>query len=450
MKETIQKDLPFPLAEAVVLVVGASQQVSIGMVSMTPNPLLINSGPVVVGVMPAIFLQILRGIICLYQRGSALFTRPDINLTYSQLIIKAKNVLCHPGLKLEDHLKERSDANQRLVRALHLTNTFVSPDPAVHKAFVEHARRLLNAAKCRGWAHFQATAIDAVQWQLSSSRDPPAPQIYDAFVRNVTLVIVLVGILQLDKPIQSFCHEDVALVAKGITTLWAMSKKPDPIPPILLEELTVHLRRLVSDDEQFPNPLDFIVPGWETLWRVVATTVAYSYGNKEMRTAFEDFNVRPTEDMFRGSRASADLSVEAIVTEAMRLHPPSKHIARSKARIYRPSFLPNWIQPRFTIRVKQRADVAQLLCCDIWGPDASEFRPSRHHRREALPEQKQALGFVFGYGPLRCIAGSWAPMAAGVIAGAILGQLDMNKYELRAGPTIGGREGWNGWVIKEH
>jgi hypothetical protein len=37
-KETIQKDLPFPSAEAVVLVVGASQQVSIGLVSMTPKP----------------------------------------------------------------------------------------------------------------------------------------------------------------------------------------------------------------------------------------------------------------------------------------------------------------------------------------------------------------------------------------------------------------------------
>ena len=436
-----------------VLLVGASRMaVSIGMVSMASNPFLINSGLVGVfsiNIMPAILLQIFTGVIYLYQRGFALITRPDINPTYSELIIKAKCILYYPGLKLEEYLKERSAANQRLVRALHLTNTFVSPDPAVHKAFVEHAHLLLKATKRRGWAHFQATAMDAVQWQLSLSHDPSVPQLFDSFVRNVTLVIVLVGVLQLDKPIQSFCHEDVALVAKGITVLWAMSKKPDPIPPVLLEELTVHLRRLVGDDEQFSNPLDFIVPGWETLWRVVATTVAYSYSKKAMRTAFEDFNMRPSEDRFRGSQGSADLSVEGIVNEAMRLHPPSKRIGRLKARIWCPSFLENWIRPGFT-RVKQQADVAQLLRCDIWGPDASEFRPSRHHPREVLPEQKQALGFVFGYGPLRCIARSWAPMAAGVIAGAILGRLEMNRYELQAGPNIGGREGWNGWVIKEN
>ncbi|KDR84643.1 hypothetical protein GALMADRAFT_220297 [Galerina marginata CBS 339.88] len=370
-------------------------------------------------------------------------------MAIQQLIIQTKNILHYPGLKLEEHLKERSDANQRLVRALHLTNTFVSPDLAVHKAFVERAHLLLKTTKRRGWAHFQATAIDAVQWQLSSSRDPSVPQLFDSFVHNVTLVIVLVGILQIDKPVQSFCHEDVALVAQGIIKLWALSKKPDPIPPIILEDLTVHLRRLVGDDEQFPNPLDFVVPGWETLWRVVATAVAYSYGNKEMRTAFEDFNVRPSDDRFRGSQGSADISVEGIVNEAMRLHPPSKHIGRSKVSKWYPSFLANWIQPSFT-RVKHQADIEQLLRCDIWGPDANEFRPSRHHPREVLPEQKQALGFVFGYGPLRCIAGSWAPMAVGVIAGAILGQLEMNGYELQAGPTIGGREGWNGWVVKEN
>ena len=391
-------------------------------------------------------MQIFTGIIYLYKCGSALFTRPD---TYSQLIIKAKAILYYPGVKLEEHLKERSGANQRLVRALHLTNTFVSPDLLVHKAFVERAHLLLKASKQRGWAHFRATAIDAVEWQLSLSSDPSVPQLFDSFVHNVTLVIVLVGILQLDKPIQSFCHEDVALVAKGITMLWAMSKKPDPIPPVLLEELTAHLRRLVGDDEQFQNPLDFIIPGWETLWRVVATTVAYSYSNKEMRTAFEHFNLCPSEARFRGSQESADLKVERIVNEVMRLHPPSKRIGRLKARVWCPSFLVNWIRPGF-IRVKQQADIAALLRCDIWGPDASKFRPSRHHPRELLPEQKQALGFVFGYGPLRCIAGSWAPMAAGVITGAILERLEMNNYELQAGPNIGGREGWNGWVIKEN
>ena len=264
--------------------------------------------------------------------------------------------------------------------------------------------------------------------------------------------MVLVGILQVDKPVHSFSYKDVTLVASGITTLWVSSKKSDPIPPALLEELTTHLRRLVIDETQYPNPLDFVIPTWETLWRVVATTVAYSYRDKDIRKAFMKFNACPSDHSFRGGDQASDsdvsVSVKAVVSEAMRLHPPSKHIGRSKSRTWWPFFLENWIQPGI-MRVKRIADIEKLLRCNIWGADADEFRPSRHHPRLILPDQRQALTFVFGYGPLRCIAASWAPTAAGVISGAILDELDINGYVLEAGAVIGGREleGWNGWMI---
>ena len=354
-------------------------------------------------------------------------------------------------------LKERAEANQRLVRALHISNTFVSSDPDVHKTFVAQAQHLMKTAQRYGWAHFQAIAIDAVQWQLSQHDhrpfppEPKKPFKFDSFVQNVTLIVVLVGILQVDKPVESFSYKDVTLVASRITTLWASSKKSDPIPPALLEELTTHLRRLVVDEAHSPNPLDFVIPTWETLWRVVATTIAYSYSDREIRKAFKEFNTCPSDHGFRGGdqtcEADVSVSVKAVVSEAMRLHPPSKHICRLKSSIWWPRFLEKWIQPGI-VTVRRTADVEKLLRCNmIWGPDADKFRPSRHFTHLILPDQTQALKFGFGYGPLRCIATSWAPTAAGVISGAILEQLDISGYVLEAGAVIGGREGWNGWMI---
>lgn len=394
----------------------------------------------------------------LYLYVSALLKkRTSKHTTHHRLVQEIIDILHPRSVSVVVLLKERAEANRRLARAFHISNTFVSSDPDVHKTFVARAQHLMKTAQRHGWAHFQEIAIDAVQWQLLQHDHhpfPPEPNSFqfNSFVQNVTLIVVLVGILQVDTPVQSFSYKDVTLVATHITTLWASSKKSNPIPPALLEELTTHLRRLVVDEAQYPNPLEFVIPTWETLWRVVATTVAYSYSDKEIRKTFKKFSACPSDHSFRGgdqaSEADVSVSVKAVVSEAMRLHPPSKHIGRSKSRMCQrwPRFLETWIQPGI-LTVKRTADIEKLLRCNIWGPDADEFRPSRHSPHLILPDQTQALKFAFGYGPLRCIATSWAPMAAGVISGAILDELDINGYVLEAGAVIGGREGWNGWMI---
>ena len=94
------------------------------------------------------------------------------------------------------------------------------------------------------------------------------------------------------------------------------------------------------------------------------------------------------------------------------------------------------------------ADIGTLLRSNVWGPDANNYDPSRHHSSRLNPEQEATRSLVFGYGRNRCIAGSWAPMAAGVIVGAVFDRIQCRKdCELVAGPRIGGRDGWNGWLI---
>lgn len=368
--------------------------------------------------------------------------------TYRNLQASIKTIL-HPGnLSIPGLLAERARSNQRLVRALQLSNTFVRDDPEVHKQFVSQARRLLNHAKQHGWSNFQSLAVEAVDWYDKGARISESECPFVSLVQNTTLVVVLAGLLHVETPIDSFCHANVTLVANNITTLWALSKKSESIPSSLLDDLSSHLRLLVPDEETFPQPLNFVVPAWETLWRVVATTVAYAQQNPLILEEFEHFHENPSEERFQKGKNSK-LNVESVVSEAMRLHPPSKHITRTRCRSWCPSSITTVVGRVYATMVyeKRVADIEKILRCDVWGTDGQVFRAERHH--QSTPEQVEALKFVFGHGPLRCVAASWAPIAAAVISGAIMAHLRRESYILKPGRCIGGREGWNGWEVRK-
>jgi hypothetical protein len=71
------------------------------------------------------------------------------------------------------------------------------------------------------------------------------------------------------------------------------------------------------------------------------------------------------------------------------------------------------------------------------------FRPERHHQLTIIPDQAEALSFVFGHGSLFYVAASWAAMAA-VISGEIMAHPERESYILEPGRCIGSREEWNG------
>lgn len=360
--------------------------------------------------------------------------------THDHLLRNIKNILHPDGASLQTLLTERAYSNKRLIRALALSNTFVSEDRDIHAAFVTRARRLLSHTQRNGWAHFQSIARDAIQWQLQSADAQTTTDMeysFDKVLQNITLYVVLQGILQIEN-VAASSYEDVDVVASSITKLWALSKKTEPIPPHILVDLMVHLRRLVPDEDDFPAPLNFIVPTWETLWRVVATIVAYSHDSDGIQQAFQTFNACPKDDTYRAIEDGNTINVKGVVTEALRLNPPSKRIGRSKASRWCPPSLTAWAP--WTI---VKANVEALLHCDIWGPDAKAFLPDRHNSDSAA-EQREAMSFVFGYGPLRCIAASWAPVAAAVIAGVVL-----EEYTVVSGKDIGERDGWQGWKLKK-
>lgn len=356
-----------------------------------------------------------------------------------------QNLLNPPDTPLSELLRSRAIPNQRLVRAFGLTNTFVSESVDTHTTFRDASICLLTAAKKRGWKYFLNIADQAVACSLDDANIR-----FDTYIQGVTLRVVLVAVLDVGVDVDALESGDVEAVSALITELWNLSKKPEPIPPELLQQLSTRLRRLVPDETQFRNPLDYVIPTWETMWRVVATTVACVNGNTEGRLAFADLYDHPTIEQFRDRKlGGSGPSVEEWVKEIMRLYPPVRHIHRAIVPPPRPlwSILPARLRGLLgeTVCIEQADIESTQRSPDVWGADAHTFNPARYLRRDlrAAPPS-----LAFGYGPLRCVAKDWAPMAAAIVVAAIMNGVECGTFELVRGKGVGGRGGWEGWSVQ--
>ena len=76
--------------------------------------------------------------------------------------------------------------------------------------------------------------------------------------------------------------------------------------------------------------------------------------------------------------------------------------------------------------------------------DGHVSRPERHDQLTIIPEQAEDFNSVFGQGPLRYAAASWAPMTVAVISEVIMAYLERESYILEPGRCIEGK--WVKWV----
>lgn len=371
-----------------------------------------------------------------YYIAHAPYSAKDRRLTSLRMI---RNLLDPPDASVEDLLLARSIPNDRLTRAFELTNTFVSPDPSVHIHFRETAIHMLQSAP--KWPKFLNTSIEAVSVSLPDTVVP-----FDRFIQEVTMRVVLTGLLHATDDMAQLEPDDIHIVSALITELWTLSKKPDHIDGVLLEKLNHHLRRLIPDEQRYPNPLDYVIPSWETLWRVVAAVIRSVHSNTEYRTAFAAFYNKPDTIQYR-EHQQLQASVEGIILETLRLYPPSKRIARA----VRPSSLTQRLCP-VPLSYFTDTNATQVYTADIesvhmsetiWGPNASAFDARRVYGNSADPRTILA----FGYGPLKCVAKQWAPIATAVIVAAVLDRVNATEYRLIEGCGSGGRNDWNGWTI---
>ncbi|KAJ5812109.1 Cytochrome P450 [Penicillium riverlandense] len=136
--------------------------------------------------------------------------------------------------------------------------------------------------------------------------------------------------------------------AKAINWTWIASKQrnPDLVPRFEdNSNLRFSLRAIFgNDDAGHTNPLNFIIPSFETLWRVVLRVfveVGFSTGaaaHPEWKNCLTAFSRHPTKEQFEAatymnledSAPAHDIpSAKHIVFESLRLYPPTRRIHRA-------------------------------------------------------------------------------------------------------------------------
>ena len=380
-------------------------------------------------------------ITCLFAFLSALLgclvaqSKKRIVLTNVSNIIR---LLDPPGSSISELLSARARPNTRLVHAFGLQNTFVSADSGVKKQFATRARDILRR-HTRNFAAFPDDVRGVVTGSATRLRSPThRPSIpFATFIQVVTLRVVISSLLGGYVPEDS--DEGTVFVVEAINELWTLSKKSRETPTTtLLESLNRHLRQWMP--EEYERPLDFVIPAYETMWRVVAVTVARAINDGAACAAFLAYLDSPTQEHFTRFEDTQP-SLEAFISEVLRLHPPSRGLARAApSRLWAPS-----------ASVTLVADIEALhKDTAIWGSDAEVFDPMRFHESRLSHGQKHAF-LPFSCGPLRCVAFKEAPRFAAIVAGAVLevvsAPLD-GEYQLVCGEKFGRREGWEGWAIE--
>jgi hypothetical protein len=223
--------------------------------------------------------------------------------------------------------------------------------------------------------------------------------------------------------------EDVVFVVRAINELSASSKKsPVYTQAEVLEHLNDHLLQWLPTYER---PLDFVIPSYETMWHVVAVTVARAGHDRRARAAFSAYLNSPNECQYKRLNNGGP-SVEYFLWEVLRLHSPSRRLARA-----RPPQFPGF--PAWSSASDEVTDLEALhRDTHIWGHQGHIFDPMRFHPTRLSHQQHRAF-IPFGYEPLRCIAFKEAPRFAAIVAASILKVVDepWARYRLICGEKTG-------------
>ncbi|KAF8589698.1 hypothetical protein K439DRAFT_300524 [Ramaria rubella] len=370
---------------------------------------------------------------------------PDMTFTTPQAI---HSLLDPPGTTTTTLLRCRAIPNARLIRAFGIHNSaFTSPSTEVWNAFRKNSKARLRAFESQDkWDILREVIEGAIEFYLP---DAHLSGDYGAFMQAIVFVTVLSAFFEQPDPVSFPEASSVRFVTEGISTLWMASKSPtfrsgSPI----LARINQHLHEWLPDDPKDPfcnNPLEIILPAYETLWRLVADAYVYLEGSPNYILPLLDFFDNPTANQFRTPAVEETPTPQDIINEVLRLHPPTKRIKRN---IPTPSS-PPWARrlfaaTGFSCEVSDNtvaADIEALQRSSVWAPSPHDFDAMRH---KASTEAQRECFMPFGAGPLKCVASSLAPRLAGVI---IAGVLKREDVQLIRGESKGGREGWAGWKI---
>lgn len=380
-------------------------------------------------------------------------------------------------------LKSRAEPNQRLRSVFNIDNAFTSSDTLFVERFVREARQRIKLRPdewlnlslmlldiSRKWISIGFNTESRKSWPMDSvPSNQPGSLCSDklditSLVQVLTLKATLATVLKREA---KDCPNDFEMLhlAQQINKGWIQSKKDtwacDDSTGNNFEHndpLKTSLKALFPQVDHERNPLNFLLPSFETMWRVVLRTLLelkfqsgrdHAAWAKAIKTFCREatkaeFERRPT---LRGGLTTTAVingdiqlkrpvtpSAKDIVMEALRLYPPTRRIYRGHGWddapvSYGPGQFCDVDAPSRTSSKTIAADIeACHLRTDIWGPDAAKFDPGRW--MNITPAQRCAF-LPFGYGVCECPAKSvFGPWMIAILVGALLSALDDDGWTL--------------------
>ena len=351
-------------------------------------------------------------------------------------------------------LETRAGPNMRLAESFGIDNPFTTIDEDYHNDFKVKITKALKTSDKewrRLWILSKEIARDYVtgqEWKVNILLVP--------LVQSVVFKVVMLKFF----PDKSKLDEDAAIanITRLINTIWMDSKRPQTsasrggVLSTLKELLNRHLcldrdtKNLAALKDNLAyvlppggwedpreNPLNIILPTYETLWRVVLHCIIEILFRHEDRNGLWKAcitKVGQSLDSQGEFSLHADhegrVSVLDIVNEALRLYPPTKRIYRWELRKCPHGILNGY--PELCA-----ADIEALHRDEqVWGTDALQFKPERWSRYSADERKRANDNFLpFGYGSLSCPAKKFAPMMAGMIVVVLVEELK-DKFDWEA------------------
>lgn len=340
---------------------------------------------------------------------------PTNDLTQEEsdrLIAQAKDclntIIFKPGgNSYYDPIGARTKPNQRLVEVFGISNAFTDMQPPGD--FSNTATKKMQAAcKIEGdsngdWTELRTHAMEYLAEYLARKSDRESIYLAE-LVQFITLKLSLSYLF--DEANTAFkskdIFHDIVLIGREINTLWINSKKPDNERLRWEDQHELHKALhhvttagdspgdLESAYTREKNPLNFILPAYETMWRVVMRSfievrLRNATDSSVWRAVLANYleKLRDPECMPEAFKKplDGDISPIDIAKEGLRLYPPSRHVHRE----YHGQLV------RADIEACHRS---KLLC----GNDPLVFRPERwQHICKEEGDKKTAekkLGFM--------------------------------------------------------
>jgi hypothetical protein len=328
-------------------------------------------------------------------------------------------------------LEARARPNQRLKLAFGIESCFTSSDEKSCKSFRTQVEKLLYAEQSE-WVNFATTARDTADEALDAEEDNAS------LFRVVQLMTLktMMRVLWPDRDPKQCTNEQISTLAHEVNLQWLRSKeiKTNDNPSWRFDKqisLGDAVKAVFPDWDETNsehNPCNLILPGYETMWRVVLRcfieiTARHHDESYCWKHTVYDFVETPTKQQLEAPklRYASEVTAIHIAKEALRLYPPTRRIYRE----YR-SGDGQKIDVSADVEAMQRDSI-------VWKDEPNVFVPERWIGLEAGHDNSY---MPFGASPFNCPAKRYknvpmpfGPSMVALLAGALV-EATLSRWDI--------------------